>query len=271
MSIDRQKLNLLLQDLQRLKATKENGALGGLVFDLANKIQGFKGENGYTPQKGIYYFTEEEVNQIIDELSKKITEIIQARIRMPKDGKDGYTPIKGVDYFDGRNGKDAVSPDPRKIAQEASTMAVDAIKPQIPTIEQIEADLPKLGAEIRDSLELIVKEDDKLKIDAIGFLREELDKLRQLRTQVLGGGGGMSKIALNMAFVDNETPTGTIDGANKDFVLAHVPSPAASLKVYLNGQRMKLTDDYTYTAATRTISFVSAPLTGNFIFCDYRV
>lgn len=35
-----------------------------------------KGEDGYTPIKGVDYF----------------------------DGKDGYTPIKGVDYFDGRDG-----------------------------------------------------------------------------------------------------------------------------------------------------------------------
>lgn len=39
-------------------------------------LKGSKGDDGYTPVKGVDYF----------------------------DGKDGKTPIKGVDYFDGKNG-----------------------------------------------------------------------------------------------------------------------------------------------------------------------
>ena len=68
-------------------------------------------------------------------------------------------------------------------------------------------------------------------------------------------------------FADSETPTGDVDGANTDFVLAHTPE-TGSLKVYLNGMRMSLTEDY--TLATATITFLTAPDSGSIITCDYR-
>lgn len=45
-------------------------------------IDYFDGADGYTPQKGIDY----------------------------NDGQDGYTPVKGVDYFDGKDGEDGYTP-----------------------------------------------------------------------------------------------------------------------------------------------------------------
>jgi hypothetical protein len=66
--------------------------------------------------------------------------------------------------------------------------------------------------------------------------------------------------------VISEIPTGDIDGSNKDFVLANTPF-TGTLKVYLNGVRQKVTDDY--TLATATISFVTAPTSDSKILCDY--
>ena len=48
-------------------------------------LKGAKGDDGYTPIKGVDYFD-------------------------GKDGVDGYTPVKGKDYFDGQNGKDGYTP-----------------------------------------------------------------------------------------------------------------------------------------------------------------
>ena len=50
-----------------------------------------------------------------------------------------------------------------------------------------------------------------------------------------------------------EVPTGAIDNSNKDFVLANTPIDG-SVRVYLNGQRLKLTTDYTITGATITLN-----------------
>ena len=54
---------------------------------------GPKGEDGYTPVKGVDYFDGAPGEPGKDGAPGK-------------DGKDGYTPVKGVDYFDGRDGAD---------------------------------------------------------------------------------------------------------------------------------------------------------------------
>lgn len=67
--------------------------------------------------------------------------------------------------------------------------------------------------------------------------------------------------------VFNEVPTGTVNGVNTDFVLAATPI-TNSLNVYLNGARLQITTDY--TLATATITFLTAPLLGSVILCDYQ-
>ena len=122
--------------------------------------------------------------------------------------------------------------------------------------------------EIRDKLETL-KGKEKLNIDAIFELQEKLDELKKAGGGRFFGGGGFNYDALNIHLVDDETPTGTVDGANTDFIINHIPSPANSLKVYVGGQRLRLTEDY--TLASRTITFLIAPPTGSIILCDYRI
>lgn len=77
----------------------------------------------------------------------------------------------------------------------------------------------------------------------------------------LPAAGGASGTA-----VYSEIPSGTINGSNATFTLAHTPA-SSSLMLYLNGARQKLTDDYTLAGAI--ITFVSAPLTDSNIVADY--
>jgi hypothetical protein len=74
---------------------------------------------------------------------------------------------------------------------------------------------------------------------------------------------------LTGTFADAEVPSGTINGVNTTFTLAHTVSPAASLACYLNGveQRAGGAD---YTLATATITYGTAPPTGSTIVCYYR-
>lgn len=67
-------------------------------------------------------------------------------------------------------------------------------------------------------------------------------------------------------FIFNETPSGTVNGSNAAFTLANTPT-VGTVRVYLNGVRQTLTSDY--TISTSTITFVSAPLTGDVIIADY--
>lgn len=74
---------------------------------------------------------------------------------------------------------------------------------------------------------------------------------------------------LTGTFADAEVPSGTINGSNVTFTLAHTPSPAASLDLYLNGveQRAAGVD---YTLSTGTITYGTAPPTGSTLVCYYR-
>ena len=168
---------------------------------------------------------------------------------------------------------------------------------QSPIIEKIEKNLPKLGEPIRDALELLAG-DQRLDKSAIRGLDELLEKHNGQNIPYVGGIRYLSQLvdiligsdladghaivwdATNkrwkngevsgtstINFADSETPTGDVDGANTDFVLAHTPE-TGSLKVYLNGMRMSITEDY--TLATATITFLTAPDSGSIITCDYR-
>lgn len=67
--------------------------------------------------------------------------------------------------------------------------------------------------------------------------------------------------------VFNETPSGTINGTNTDFTLANTPT-SGTVRVYLNGLRQTLTTDY--TVSTNTVSFTTAPYSGDVIIIDYK-
>lgn len=133
--------------------------------------------------------------QLSTELQNKIAEIEKQE---GKPGEDGQTPtneellalIKPLIPFV-RNGKDA---DEKTIIQEVLARipepipGKDADEKEITA--KIEGDLPKLGTVIRDGLELIQDEDEKLKIEAIGHLPEKLealDKKISIRPTMVGG------------------------------------------------------------------------------------
>lgn len=69
--------------------------------------------------------------------------------------KDGYTPVKGVDYFDG------LTPSIEDIVS----------KIPVPTLSELENNIPQLGEKIRDSLELLTG-DDRLDSSAIKGLEK---------------------------------------------------------------------------------------------------
>jgi len=96
------------------------------------------------------------------------------------------------------------------------------------------------------------------------FKNEMIEEIRRNKRI----GGGFSKIAMEGKFVDDETPTGTVNGVNTVFILANMPNPPSSVKVFVNGARMRITEDYTLSG--KTITFVTAPPSGSIILVDYR-
>lgn len=165
-----------------------------------------------------------------------------------------------------KDGVDGLSADVDIVAKTASDLAITALKPLIPTIEVIEADLPKLGAPIRDALELLTG-DDRLDKSAIKGLDEEFKRLEEVRGRVLGGGGGFNRMAMEQYFVDADTPVEVPNGVITDFTPTWA-FIASSLKVYNDGQRMQLTTDYTIVGGK--VVYNTAPLTDVIIIFEYR-
>jgi len=80
--------------------------------------------------------------------------------------------------------------------------------------------------------------------------------------------GGITGTHYAASFVVRETPAGTINGINTIFTLANTPI-AGKEQVYLNGvlQDEGGSDDYTISSAT--ITFNTAPLTGDSLRVTY--
>lgn len=71
------------------------------------------------------------------------------------------------------------------------------------------------------------------------------------------------------AIVEDETPSGTINGSNSSFTLANTPI-TGSLKLYLNGQRLKAGVGKDYTLSGTTITMAQAPETDSELVAEYR-
>lgn len=69
-------------------------------------------------------------------------------------------------------------------------------------------------------------------------------------------------------FVTEETPSGSINGSNTSFTLANTPT-AGTLKLYLNGIRLKSGAGNDYTISTNTITMTTAPISGDVLIADY--
>lgn len=175
----------------------------------------------------------------LSERQKSFTELVQAKInsiREPQDGKDA---------------------DEEEIAMSVYDMLLE----KIPDIEDIENDIPKMGERVRDSLELL-QGDERLTIDAIKDLREELNKLR--KSTALGGAG--SGIPLSMWPRHEEF---TMDGILDTVVLSQAPAAAgqAVFNVSINGQVQTRSTNYTING--NTITFTFTPMSGDLVGVTY--
>ena len=104
-----------------LAARQRDDADAGAIADALRQV--FKGDKGDTPEKGVDYFTDEEVKDIIQratpvkfkdyftdaEIEAMMQQIYTAILKDLKNGlKDELTPVKGRDYKDGADGRDGV-------------------------------------------------------------------------------------------------------------------------------------------------------------------
>ena len=74
-----------------------------------------------------------------------------------------------------------------------------------------------------------------------------------------------------VGFVDQETPSGAINGVNATYTVSQTPSPGASLAVYRNGVRLTAGVDYTAVGQAITFGSTLVPQTGDALICSYRI
>jgi len=224
-------------------------------------------------------------------MKKAIIKIKGEDLKKKLNLKDGYTPIKGKDYFDGKNGEkgergaDGKTPDTDQIISEAVKATIEAIKPLIPHIQDIENNLPMLGERIRDALELL-QGDERLDISAIKGLSEILSKIAN--PQVIGGGGagvnlyingarkgklrtinisgssvsyykvnGLDTInfsSVNGTWNEEYPEAGDVDGVNKEFTFSHTPA-----FISLEGQALSILNG-DYSVVGNVITLANAPI-----------
>lgn len=255
--IDDEMLKKLTDELKRLKAVKDGGEVGGLIHDLEQGIANLKGEKGDAPVKGVDYFTQAEIDDLV-EMVLANSEHHLKRVKM------GYTPVKGVDYNDGlpgsqgapgrdgRDGKDGRNTDDKKILADLYKMSEIKLRSLAGSLlPSIEKSLGKYGKAIKEALESL-KGDDRLSIDAIKDLREELDKIKRKPSAVIGSwssaGGGK--------IVKSYDLTTVLNGVTKSFSLPafyRVISVHASSFPYSFRENV----DYTTDSNATTITFTS--------------
>lgn len=73
-----------------------------------------------------------------------------------------------------------------------------------------------------------------------------------------------------VGFIDQETPSGAINGANGTFTLSQTPSPSTSLEAFRNGLLLSAGVDYTLSGAV--ITFITVvPQATDTLTCSYRI
>lgn len=127
---------------------------------------GPKGDDGYTPVKGVDYFDGQD----------------------GKDGQDGYTPQKGIDYFDGKDGQDG-----------KDYVLTDADKQEIAGMVEVSGE----GADLSDYY--TKTETDKAISDAVGAIEiPEAEEVKVDGTSIVKDKSGAISAVVGGAIIETE-------------------------------------------------------------------
>jgi len=88
--------------------------------------------------------------------------------------------------------------------------------------------------------------------------------------RVDGTAGPCGSSGGSVGFVDEEVPSGAVDGSNVVFSLSSAPSPASSLHLFRNGLLQKVGFDYTIGGTSITFVSAATPQPGDTVLASYR-
>lgn len=86
------------------------------------------------------------------------------------------------------------------------------------------------------------------------------------------GSGNLKSLFAYTAFVANEAPTGSINGSNTSFTLAHTPVSSDSvskINLFLDGVMLVPGSGNDYTISGTTITMITVPQTGDNLVASY--
>jgi hypothetical protein len=119
----------------------------------------------------------------------------------------------------------------------------------------------------RNGLLLTQGGDYTLASNAITFLTGAIPQLND----ILAAYYRLAVSIPGVSFVDQQAPTGAINGVNAVFTLSQAPIPTTSLAVYRNGLLMTAGIDYTLSGAVITFMAGLVPQSSDTLSCSYRI
>jgi hypothetical protein len=160
----------------------------------------------------------------------------------------------------GEKGDSIIGPQgiPGKDGKDGETI----VGPQGERGERGEKGEPGKDAEVETIIEKI--KTVKFPLEAVEGLHEELTSIKRTVREKKGGGSGGG----GMGAWQHETPTGAVNGSNTAFTAStNIASSGRALIVLINGQPQRLGTHYTVSG--RTVTFSTAPETGDIVFFIY--
>ena len=221
----------IIKELKSANAT-ELRTMNDFLTRMSEKMKSDVSSEMSSAEKKTMSYCEAEMKKIMKEHEAKMREV-DMKMAMVQDGLDG---------------KDA---DELRIVQDVLTKL-----PPPPFIEPFA---------IRDKLEGIGEEEQKLAISSIAHLDEKLKDLEKRAAARTGSIGGFNYNSMDFHIVDDETPV----GSGTAFTIKNPPNPVSSFKLYRGGARQRVTEDYTLSGTTLTLNVALA--SGEILLCDYRI
>lgn len=196
--------------------------------ELFGRVETMKGEPGKTPVRGVDYFTEADVQQIVRHIVSLLAPTVHGKDgRHGRDGKDGINGKDGKDGVDGKHGKDG---------QDGRNPDVKDVIPHV-----------------LKALKATPLSTDHIAIDGIEKIKTLTDLVDFLKRGGFRGGAGSS--TATVATYYNDTVSGTINGTNKVFTVPNTIT--AAIFCSLGNSNYQANVDYTVSG--KTITFTNAP------------
>lgn len=135
-----------IKDRKSLEAFVSGKETEGALDTFKRFAKSIKGDNGYTPKKGVDYFTQKEIEAFKDEITPRKNEHYfdgkDGKNGKPgKDGRDGIDGKDGINGLDGKDGRDGS--DGKDGSPDSGEQIIEKINSVKDALKKLKIDIPK--------------------------------------------------------------------------------------------------------------------------------